>query len=111
MHQDPPTRFAKNAPGAFYTTGLCMQCGAPEDVAPDLLAPLTETNWDTYFVRQPNTAEEVERACRAIEVCCIGTLRYAGSDEAILRRLAARPECCDRLTTDRKLPMSDDPLV
>ena len=97
MDQDIRARFEKNFPGVFYTTGVCMQCGAPEDAAPDLLAPLTEANLDTYFVRQPNTAEEIERACRAIEVCCVGALRYAGSDAHILRRLVNVPECCDQL--------------
>ena len=53
-------RLDKNAPGAFYTTGQCLACGTPEAEAPMLLAPLAADNWDTYFVRQPETLEEVE---------------------------------------------------
>jgi hypothetical protein len=50
-----PLWFEKNAPGAFYSTGGCTACGAPEAEAPTLLAPLTDDNLDTYFVRQPET--------------------------------------------------------
>ena len=91
----PHPRLDLNALGPFYTTGECMACGAPEDEAPELLAELTDENYDTYFVRQPSGPEEVERACRAAEVCCVSALRYAGQDPAILRRLGNRPEYCD----------------
>ena len=78
-----PRRCPLNAPGPFYTTGQCLACEAPEDEAPDLLAPLTGGNYTTYFVRQPRTPEEVERACNAIRVCCVMDLRYGGTDRAI----------------------------
>jgi hypothetical protein len=100
-----PQRFPKNAPGPFYTLGYrascrkwcgeCMSCEAPEAEAPDLLAPLGERNFDTYFVRQPTTPDEVERACRALEVCCVSALRYGGTDQAIIRRLGNTPELSD----------------
>ncbi|MGM9480836.1 hypothetical protein ACS5PN_06570 [Roseateles sp. NT4] len=99
-----PSRFPKNAAGAFYTLGdiasdgtwcgQCLSCAAPENEAPALLAPLTDTNSDTYFVRQPETEAEIEQACRAIEVCCVDTLRYGGQDPRILVRLR-RTDCCD----------------
>lgn len=66
MPNEIPIRFEKNVAGDFYTTGDCMACDAPEAEARDLLAPLENDNWDTYFVRQPETAEEIERACRAL---------------------------------------------
>jgi hypothetical protein len=84
-----------NVPGPFYTTGECTACGAPEAEAPELLARLTNENYDTYFLRQPQTTEEVEHACRAIEVCCTKALRYAGTDPAIIQRLGNRAEYCD----------------
>jgi hypothetical protein len=90
-------RLPKNAPGPFYTLGditsegtwggRCLSCNVPEEEAPTLLAPLTERNSDTYFVRQPETEEEIEQACCAIEVCCVDALRYAGRDPKILARL------------------------
>ena len=97
MAASPPVRVERNAPGPFYTTGGCTACGAPEAEAPDLLAPLTNENYETYFVRQPDTPEEIERACRAIEVCCLSALRYGGTDAAVIRRLGNRLEFCDHV--------------
>jgi hypothetical protein len=71
--------------------------GAPEDQAPDLLAPLEGDNFDTYFIKQPTTPDEIERACRAIECCCVDALRYGGTDPAIIRRLGNTTANCDHL--------------
>src|SRR5687768_3321427 len=90
-------RLERNVAGPFYTTGDCTACGAPEAEAPDLLAPIDADNYETYFVRQPVTAAEIERACRAAEVCCLSAVRYGGTDPAIIRRLGNRPEFCDHL--------------
>jgi hypothetical protein len=90
-------RFEKNVPGPFYTTGHCLACGAPEQEAPELFAPLEGENYDTYFIRQPTTPDEVERACRAAEVCCLAAVRYGGTDTQIIRRLANLAEWCDNL--------------
>lgn len=95
MTSNLPQRFEKNAPGPFYTTGGCTACGAPEAEAPDLLAPLDDDNYETYFVRQPETPEEIEHACRAAEVCCVSAVRYSGTDPFIIRRLGNRSEFCD----------------
>ena len=90
-------RFPKNVEGDFYTTGTialdgewmgdCLWCGLPEMEASDLLAPLDNDNLDTYFVRQPISPEEIERALSALEVCCVNALRYGGKDKNILKRL------------------------
>ena len=80
-------RCPKNVPGDFYSTGECLTCGLPEHEAPDLLASLEGDNYETYFVRQPATPEEVERACRAAEVCCANAIRYCGTDPLIRARL------------------------
>ena len=98
-----PKRFPKNADGPFYTTGGqdkdgvwcgdCLSCELPEDEAPDLLAPLREGNTDTYFVRQPEAPDEVERACWALKVCCTDALRYGGKDPEIIKALP--PFLCD----------------
>jgi ferredoxin len=94
---DPNHRDPRNAPGPFYAVEkLCLRCGLPEHEAPDLLAELNESNDDTYFVKQPVTDEEVERACKAMESCCVQALRYAGSDPAIIARLQKYcSSCCD----------------
>ncbi len=105
--QPGPQRCPLNAPGAFYTTGQCLACEAPETEAPDLLAPLTQDNHTTYFVRQPQTGEEVERACRAIEVCCVMDLRYGGTDRTIIERLGNDPFACDYVILEGKVVRSD----
>ena len=107
MEEEIPTRFEKNAVGDFYTTGECLACDAPESEARDLLAPLEDDNFDTYFVRQPETAEEIERACRALEVCCVAALRYGGTDPKIIRRLGNDPEYCDHLLPGGLVPRPD----
>ncbi|MEZ6139545.1 MAG: hypothetical protein R3B84_03135 [Zavarzinella sp.] len=106
VHQHP-RRCALNAPGSFYTLGKCLACEAPEAEAPDLLAPLTGDNYTTYFVRQPETPEEVERACSAIEVCCVMDLRYGGTDRDIIERLGNDPVACDYVVQDGQLVLSD----
>ena len=107
MVQETPIRFEKNVPGPFYTTGDCLACAAPEFEAPELLAPLEGENYDTYFVRQPKTPAEIERACRSLEVCCVAALRYGGSDEAIVRRLGNDPLYCDHLLPGGIIPRPD----
>jgi hypothetical protein len=94
---DPNRRDPRNAPGPFYAVEkLCLACGLPEAEAPDLLAKLGPSDLDTYFVRQPATSDEVEQACTAMEVCCVGALRYAGDDPAIIARLQKYcSSCCD----------------
>ena len=98
-----PERFPKNAPGPFYSLGSvgadgawcgqCLACTLPESEAPKLLAPLDDQNSDTYFIRQPETAEEIESACSAAEVCCVSAIRYGGKDPVVIRRLGS--EYCD----------------
>jgi uncharacterized protein (TIGR02996 family) len=95
-HQHP-RRCPLNVVGPFYTCGDCLACEAPEGEAPDLLAELRDGNSTTYFVRQPRTAEEIERACRAAEVCCVADLRYGGTDPKIITRLGNDPLYCDHL--------------
>jgi hypothetical protein len=106
VHQHPK-RCPLNAPGPFYTMGQCMACEAPEAEAPDLLAPLTGGNYTTYFVRQPETPDEVERACRAIQVCCVMDLRYGGTDRTVIERLGNDPVACDHVIRDGQVVLSD----
>jgi hypothetical protein len=106
VHQHPK-RCPLNAPGPFYTTGQCLACGAPEAEAPDLLAPLTGGNYITFFVRQPETPDEVERACRAIQVCCVMDLRYGGTDRTVIERLGNDPVACDHVLRDGPVVPSD----
>ena len=96
-------RHQHNVDGPFYTTGGCLACGAPEAEAPHLLAELTDDQLETYFIRQPETPEDVEAACRAAQVCCVSSLRYGGKDPAIIHRLGNTPEFCDYLEAGRTI--------
>lgn len=107
MFHEHPRRCPLNVSGAFYTLGTCLACEAPEAEAPDLLAPLRDGNYTTYFVRQPVTAEEIERACNAIRVCCVTDLRYGGTDSEIIKKLGNDPMACDYLLQDGRLVLSD----
>ena len=107
MERTANARLADSAPGPFYVRDECLACGAPEAEAPDLLAPLDDDNLTTYFVRQPETPDEVERACRALEVCCVSALRYRGQDPAIIRRLGNDPQYCDHLLPGGLVPRPD----
>src|SRR4051794_15829360 len=89
------THLDKNVPGDWYTNGQCMACGAPEVEAPDLLAQLTDDDLETYFVRQPQTTEEVSRACQAARVCCVNSVRYGGRDPDIIEQLGNTGEYSD----------------
>ena len=90
-----PERGKKNVEGAFYTIeNGCLACALPEAEAPTLLSD-DEEACDTFFVRQPETPEEVEAACNAIEVCCTEALRYGGKDRKIIARLGNDPAYCD----------------
>jgi hypothetical protein len=101
-------RLQKNVPGAFYTTGECLSCTLPESEAPTLLAPLDEENSDTFFLRQPATAEETEMACRAALVCCVSAIRYGGDDPCIIRRLGNREDHCDHVLPGGPVRVPED---
>lgn len=104
-----PRRFPGNVEGPFYTTGTivcgdsryvgiasdCLQCLTPEHEAPDLLAPINKSNLNTHFVKQPCNADEVQRACNALRVCCVYALRYGGRDLDVIRQLENSPLYCD----------------
>ena len=95
-------RFPKNIEGDFYTIGYeidgnwsgeCTACGLPEIEAPELLAPIDNDNSDTYFILQPVTPEEIDKAISALQICCVEALRYGGKNKDILKRLD--PRLCD----------------
>ena len=91
--------LGRNCPGPWYTTGGCMACGAPEAEAPTLFPPAEPEELETFFVRQPSTASEIEAACRAAQVCCVNAVRYGGRDRGIIRRLGNTADYSDFIVT------------
>lgn len=84
-------RTPLNVKGDFYVEkDSCLACMAPEDSAPDLIGYDNETG--CYFKKQPETAEELDRAIEAIEVSCIAALRYCGRNPQIIVRLRRAKE-------------------
>jgi DNA-directed RNA polymerase subunit RPC12/RpoP len=92
----------KSAPGDFYVQAqCCTSCGVPQAVAPDLVGWTNETHPQCYWIKQPQTSDELDRAIKIIHSQELGCHRYSGTDQAILRRLPA--EDCDHLRPDLKL--------
>ncbi|MEY3445184.1 MAG: hypothetical protein RLZZ519_3465 [Bacteroidota bacterium] len=78
-------RHPLNAPGDFYSVyGQCTLCGAPEVEAMGLMG---HSNEGCYFIRQPQTAAELEFAINAVAVSCVAAVRYAGTDQAVIQQL------------------------
>lgn len=78
-------RHPLNAPGDFYMEkDVCILCGAPEDQAMGLMKSSDE---GCYFVRQPETEQEIDYAINAVTVSCIGAVRYGGVDQDIIKKL------------------------
>lgn len=80
-------RTPLNTSGPFFTEkDCCISCGAPEAEAPELMA-FDEERGSCYFRRQPETREEIERACQAVWASCCEAVQYDGDDPTILARL------------------------
>ena len=83
-----PMRLKDNAEDDFYSVhGACIQCGAPQSVAPDLIDHSETETGHCFFRKQPQTNDEIDRAINAVVVSCISGIRYGGKDEKILNRL------------------------
>lgn len=83
-----PERYFENSPGSFYVENDdCLTCGACVEAAPILLTYSEREYPHCYFYRQPETPTEIDLAIKAVQISDVKALRYAGSDEYILRRL------------------------
>jgi hypothetical protein len=86
----------KNAAGPFYIlNGCCTACGVPTAIAPELFE--FDSTDHCYVKRQPSSNAEMEKALHVLRGQELGCVRYRGTDEAILRRLAEAGEAdqCD----------------
>ena len=64
----------------------------PQALPPELVGWTEEELPSCYWIRQPETRDEVDRAIKIIHTQELGCHRYAGKDPAILERLP-REEC------------------
>jgi hypothetical protein len=104
MPSAPSSRHRHNADGPFYVVnGDCMSCGAPEMHAPELMSH--DSHGHCFFTRQPASLHETDEAIESTWSSCCGALRYGGTDDGVLIRLAelGLAEQCDfRLKLDPK---------
>ena len=70
-----------------------MSCGVPQSIAPDLVGWVDDESGPCYWIRQPETADELDRAIKILDTQEIGCHRYSGTDPTILKRLPA--QYCD----------------
>ena len=93
---------AVSARGDFYVQeSCCLSCGVPQLIAPELVGWTEEKSPSCYWIRQPESPEEVDRAIKIIHTQELGCHRYAGNDPAILERLPG--EDCDFLCPEMAL--------
>ncbi len=101
-----PNRHPKNIDGPFYSLAYgvenlnechseCLDCELPQAEAPKLIKNLYDDDGDTYFIKQPETSEEIEQAIAAADVCCVEAIRYGGTDLDILRQMRLISDLCD----------------
>ncbi len=93
---------ATAARGDFYVQeSCCLSSGVPQSIAPDLVGWTEEEFPSCYWIRQPENADEVDRAIKIIHEQELGCHRYGGNDPAVLERLPR--EDCDFLCPEMAL--------
>ena len=86
----------------FYVQAqCCTSCGVPQAVAPELVGWTNGNLSQCYWMKQPQTADELDRAIKVIQAQELGCHRYSGTNPAILERLP--PEDCDHIRPGLRL--------
>jgi hypothetical protein len=90
------TPHPQSAPGDFYVENeMCITCGVPHSVAPDLMGWADDKMSHCIWKKQPETPAELDQAIAVLEAQELGCHHYAGDDPAILKRISS--EYCDHL--------------
>jgi hypothetical protein len=79
----------------------CLSCGVPQSVAPDLVGWTSENSPQCYWIKQPETAAELNQAIKLFQTQELGCHRYSGNNPALLQKLPA--EDCDHFHPELKL--------
>ncbi len=88
---------------------MCVSCGAPHAVAPDLIGWTDLEMGHCIWKKQPETPEELEQAFSVFDASCVGCHRYAGTDPAIHERIG--PEYCDNAPPRPRTRLADAPPI
>ena len=96
------TTSAASPRGDFYVQeGCCTSCGVPQSIAPEFVGWTDKESPSCHWIRQPESADELDRAIKIIHTQELGCHRYAGKDPAIVERLPR--EDCDFLCPEMAL--------
>ena len=89
--------------GDFYVRQTCcMSCGVPQAIAPELVGWRDQNReLNCYWIKQPETADELDRAIEILDTQDVGCHRYSGTDPTILKRCP--PEYCDHPRSEMAL--------
>jgi hypothetical protein len=94
------TPHPESAPGDFYVEkGMCLSCGVPHVVAPDLMGWAGNERGHCIWKKQPATPKELDQAIEVLETQKLGCHRYVGDNPDILKRIST--EYCDYLAEPR----------
>lgn len=86
--------YPESVSGDFYVERhCCTSCGYPLVLAPALIGWADAQRSHCYWMKQPETREELRQAFLIFQGQELGCHRYAGTDPEIQARLA--PENCD----------------
>lgn len=105
-------RHRMNVIGPFYVVdGCCTACGVPEALAPELFGEGEDIH--CYVKRQPQSPDEIDAMMSVMVSQDLACIRYAGSDETLLRRLAENEEAaqCDVAPPSDAVPLRRDHVV
>jgi hypothetical protein len=72
---------------------MCISCGVPHALAPDLVGWTDEQQNQCIWKKQPGTQKELDQAVAVLNAQELDCHRYAGSDPAILKRISR--DLCD----------------
>jgi len=84
--------YYKNCKGDFIVDNSdcdhCHYCKLPQTVAPGLIE---FDRSSCYFIKQPETKEEIDIAINALSVCDCSAVKYRGKDKQIINKILSSP--------------------
>lgn len=110
--ENNPKRHSLNVIGPFYVEdGCCTACGVPRWVAPDLFGDGDDIH--CFVKRQPDKPDEIDAMMNVMAAQDLGCIRYSGSDQLLLRRLAENGGSaqCDVAPPADAVPLRRDHVV
>lgn len=72
---NPDRKHPDNVPGPWFVDDSCIDCDASRQCAPDIFG---HVGGQSVVIRQPETADEVARAARALLVCPTASIGVSG---------------------------------